>query len=305
METVYLREDALKLLNSPLRFYFYVVETTVFPFLVLVAMARFLHHRRRKWLFVFVATLIVAVLYAGMTTEKEPTAEIFLLMLVFLYVWKRGVVSGRALGLGVLSFLAFPLLVVSLQTSGTRHSFLDNIADICNRIFYAPAQVVYYYFEVFPDKVPYQYGATIGKLALLIGRTPTDAGNVVGLYMAPGTISSVHANAAFIGNLNADFGLLGVVVGGFLAGVLMQTAQVYLLRQPKTIYNVTLYAFLMLKFSFICFTALLVVLLSDGVFISLGLAWAVQSLERVFWRRPSARTAQRPLGWTGAQSRQI
>ncbi|MGC2831899.1 MAG: hypothetical protein WB994_19835, partial [Candidatus Acidiferrum sp.] len=81
----------------------------------------------------------------------------------------------------------------------------------------------------------------------------------------PDVIASVSANACFLGNWNADFGLAGVVAGGFLAGVSVQTTQIIVLRRARTISNLAVYSFLMLAFGLLVSSPLSVVLLSGGV----------------------------------------
>jgi hypothetical protein len=145
---------------------------------------------------------------------------------------------------------------------------------------------LYYYFEVFPDLVPYQYGATIGKLAWILGREPFNSANFVGLYARPHAMASINANAAFLGNMNADFGMVGCLIGGFLVGLIMQVAQIYVVRRGRSPMNMALYSFVLFGFTSLNSSALPVVLLSDGAILVFLLAWTVRAVDSVLPRRP-------------------
>ena len=120
------------------------------------------------------------------------------------------VIGKKALATFLIALLLFPLAVIWLAYSGipTKGAFYA----IGDRLFYVPSQVVYYYFEVFPHWHGFLYGRSIDKFARLMGMVPFDTANYVGVYAVPNGIDSILANAAFIADLNADFGMPGVLV---------------------------------------------------------------------------------------------
>ena len=69
--------------------------------------------------------------------------------------------------------------------------------------------------------------------------------NYVFTYMFPERIESGTAPAAFLGYLHADFGLVGILLGGAVVGIILQTIQVGLTRRPKTVVTLAAYAYLM------------------------------------------------------------
>jgi hypothetical protein len=195
------------------------------------------------------------------------------------YLYKGGKVGARFVIFLVVFFLAFPFFVI-VRDAGMLGP-ANAIEGIGRRLFYEPAAGLYYYFEVFPDVVPYQYGATIGKLAWIVGRKPFPSENFVGLYAAPHTLASVTANAAFLGNMNADFGMVGCVIGGFLVGVIMQVAQIYIVRRGKSPMSMAVYSFLLFDFALLNSSALPVVLLSHGAMLVFLLAWTMKAIDSV------------------------
>ena len=273
-----LREEAFKLLNSPLTYPYYVFRGTVFPFLIMVALGRYRLGRDRFWGGIFWIALISGVGYAALTIEKSPVAAIFGLLFLFSYLLNGGKVNKFAAIVAPLLFLSFPAVVILLAYQGSEGGTFGGLFQaIGNRLFYSPAQIVYAYFEIFPKVVPFQHGASIVKIAHLLGWKSLDIPNTVGLYMTQGTgdLDTITANSCFIGNLNADFGLPGVILGGVSAGFFIQTVTIYFFRRAKTVVNIAGYAMCMWSFGLLVSSALPTVLLSGGVTFAILLAWCL------------------------------
>jgi oligosaccharide repeat unit polymerase len=289
-----LREDSFKILNSHFTYAYYVLRGTVFPFLIMVAFGRYRRQKQAFWKRLFLTALFLGILYAAITIEKSPVAAIFGLLGVFYYLFKGGKLGKVAALVLPLLFLAFPLIVLLLAYDGSKGGTLSGaLQAIGYRLFYSPAQVVYGYFEVFPAVIPFQHGASIVKLAHLMGWKAVDIPNLVGLYMTDGQdLDTITANSCFIGNFNADFGLPGVVLAGVLAGFLMQFVNVHLCRQRKTVVNLAAYAICMWAFGMLVASPLSTVLLSGGVAFSLILRWLFRDRRRVLpsedWEVPSS-----------------
>jgi oligosaccharide repeat unit polymerase len=284
-----LREDSFKLLSSHLTYVYAIIRGIIFPFLILVAYGRCRLEPQRRWRWLFWASLASGIFYAALTIEKSPVATVFGLLILFYYLFRGGQV-GRWASIGApVLFLCFPLAVVLLAYHGSEGGTLwGAIQAIGVRLFYSPAQIVYAYFEVFPAVIPFQHGASIAKIATLFGWKIVDIPNAVGLYMkVGGDLDTITANSCFIGNLNADFGLPGVVIGGIVAGFAMQGISMYLCRRPKTAVNLAAHAICIWAFGMLVTTALPTVLLSGGVTFALILAW-------IFDR--SSKTRQAPSG---------
>jgi oligosaccharide repeat unit polymerase len=289
------REDSLKLLDSRSRYLYVVLKTTVYSFLMVFGFGRYLQTRRSVWAVLFLASLASGLLFAAFTIAKGPVAVALLMLGVYFYVYRHGRVGAKfALSLPVL-VLAFPFLVNALKPERAP-DFLANIQALARRIFYVPADVLYYYFEVFPRVVPYQHGYTIGKFANLMGKETFDVANYIGWYMFPHGMASVNANASFVGGMNADFGMTGVLVGGLLAGFIMQAVQVYLVRRSKSVITVAMYAVLLVRFADIDGSPLTTALLSDGTLLVLVLGWLMTKLDVILFgaRAPSDAHARSP-----------
>lgn len=270
-----LREDSFKLLNSHLTYVYAVIRGTIFPFLILLAYGRDRRQPARQWRWLFWISLAIGVFYAALTIEKSPVAAIFGLLFLFYYLFRGGRV-GRMASVGApVLFLCFPLAIVLLAYHGSEGgTLMGAIQGLGVRLFYSPAQIVYAYFEVFPAIIPFQHGASIVKIATLLGWKTVDIPNSVGLYMKVGSdLDTISANSCFIGNMNADFGLIGVVIGGIAAGFAMQAVSVYFCRRRKTAVSLAAHAICIWAFGMLVMTPLPTILLSGGVTFALVLAW--------------------------------
>ena len=292
LQVALLREDSFKLLTSHFLYAYYVVRTTVLPFLIILALGRYLQQKEPAWRRLFVISLVLGVLYAAVTVEKAPVAAIAAVLGIFYYLFKGGKLGKRATVVFPLLFLSFPIIVVLLAYNGSEAGTLSGaLQAMATRIFYSPAEVVYAYFEVFPGVLPFQHGAGMVKLGHLMGWTVIDIPNFVGVYMEGAKdLDTITANTCFIGNFNADFGLPGVVVSGIAAGFIMQFVNVYFCRRPKTVVHLAACALCFWAFGMLVTSALSTQLLSGGVTFALLLLWLFKDRERVlpgdFWKAP-------------------
>jgi oligosaccharide repeat unit polymerase len=279
-QLVLLREDSFKLLDSPLKYVYALARGVGFPLLILVSFGAALRKRdNKKWRTMFLISLTMGIFFASLSLAKAPVAYIFLVLTVFLYLFRGGLLSRRMVATFLVLILLFPIGVI-LAVSSEDTTLAMALASTGTRLLYQPAAGVYYYFEVFPSHMPYLKGRSIGKLSWLLGDSYFDTPNYVGLYENPDAVDSVNANAAFIADLNADFGMWGVILGGVLAGFIMESIQIYLFRRRKTVVSLAVSAFLMVAFWNLNSTSLPVVLASNGALLALVLGWALEKSPR-------------------------
>jgi len=297
---VLLREQAFKLLASPLMPLYYLLRVMGYPLLIQVTLGFYLRERSRRWLLLFAASLGGGLFFAALAIAKAPVATIVLMLCLFLYMIYVRRISTRTLLLAGLAgsclMVLFPLTVVLMVEAGSGVSAGIALLALGRRLFFLPSEVIYWYFTLFPGSDDFLHGRTIGKLAWLMGWQYFNAPNYVGVFGLGSWIESVNANGSFIGTLYADFGFAGVVIGGVVAGGLMQWLQVRLTRGPKTMPTLSVYAFSMFGFWLLHSTSLPIVLLTNGV----GLVIAWPFLVKLF--EPLADLARRRLAWEGSRS---
>jgi oligosaccharide repeat unit polymerase len=273
IEVAFLREESFKTLDSHLTYFYYLVRGTFYPVLIAVVMGAYFEFRGKFWFFTVAVSFTSGLIFAALTAAKSPVALIVLVVSIYYYVYQHGRLSRKSIAILLILVLLFPIAVLSYASHSDSVTTVMILGAIAYRLFYMPAEVVYYYFEIFPSHIPYQYGRGTDKLAKLLGEKYFDVPNVVGTYAYPRGLESVSANAAFMAPFYADFGWWGVLLGGVFAGFIMQSAQIYVLRRRKTIGTLALFAFLMVIFWFLNSTSLPIVLLSDGAVLSITVVW--------------------------------
>ncbi len=294
LELVLLREEAFKLLDSPLLYAYAVLRTVVYPFLIPLALGYFLVTRSRLWGALFAVTAVAGFGYAASSLAKLPAAVMVLIGCFFLYLYVGGEVSLKRVLLAVIGVLAFPVLVLFGTVQDIGVSVWSAIQAIFGRLFVLPATLLYSYFEIFPDHQPFLHGRTIGRVAWMMGEPAFDVGNYVYQYLFPEGIQSGTAPAGFIGNLYADFGMAGVLAGGLVAGAIMQAVQVHLMRRTKDVMTLAAHAVLYYSFLIINLLALPEALLSGGIVLVLVLLWALRVAESFAGVATSSLPASQP-----------
>jgi len=289
-ELVLLREESFKLLDSPFLYAYDVLRRVIYPFVIAVALGHWLVTRRRIWLVLFAVTAVVGLVYAALTIAKMPVAVIALVAVLFLYLYSGGRVRARTVFFGIAGVFLFPVFVLAQSLSGLGVSPWLIARGILHRLFYLPAEILYYYFEVVPDVLPYLHGRTIGRLNWVLGDPEFDIAAYVFQYMFPGGLESGSAPAPFLGYLHADFGVVGVLAGGVLVGMLTQGLQVVLTRRPKTVVTLAAYAYMLWAAWRINTGSITQALLSGGIvviFAMMGLIRLLQEILRVSTSRPA------------------
>lgn len=269
--TALLREDAAKLLDSRFSYLYNILNTFGYPFLIISTIGYYLVTRQAKWFVVAFIIMTSGLFYLSIDTSKGPVATLILQLFLFMFFYRKGKISNKTIGISIALIISFPLMITMLAFDVSLYSALLGIS---HRLFYTPSYVLYWYFELFPDTQDYLYGRSVGRLAWLLGLDFFHTPNFVAKGM--GMTGTASANGSFIGNLNADFGLIGVLCGGVITGILMQTIQVSLMRHKKNIINTAVYAICICAFWKLNSTALPVVLATNGVLFVLLIPFLVK-----------------------------
>jgi len=237
LEIALAREASFKLLDGGILYAFAWLRNTVWPFLILLTFAMFYTRRSRGWLALFMLSLFAGSFYAALSTARGPLAMIAFDLVLILYLLRKGRFRLRTYGAALVGVFSLPVLFTALRSSGGWSLSLTRLIDVLysvviRRVFILPADVLASYFEVFPSVHPHLAGASL-SIASLWGVVPFDVGNYVAMYRG-GTIATATSNAAFIGSAWADFGWSGVLGFGLLLGVLLQMANLWVVRRRKT-----------------------------------------------------------------------
>jgi hypothetical protein len=104
-------------------------------------------------------------------------------------------------------------------------------------------------------------------------------------YKYPGgAVETGHSNAAFQSNLHADFGIIGVLLGGFLIGIVMQGIQIYIFQRRKTVVSLAMYSFMIYAFWVLNSGSITSVLFVNGVIPFFFLLMMFKGTEKLLQR---------------------
>jgi len=280
--TSQLREEAYAALDSSLAYAYFLLKSFLYPLLVSIALGRYMASRKKTWLFIFVIMFFAGIGYTLMTTHKSFVAILFLVLFFFIYLYRCGYPRMKFVIGFVCLTIVFPVSMFFLLFP--EQGIQAALKNVFFRLFQSPAEMVYYYYEIFPDIVGYLYGRNIGKIAWLFNLDFFDATRFVSYYLSEFTLEVGSANASFVGDAYANFGLVGVLLEGILVGLIMQGVQIYIFRREKNVLSLSLYAFMITAFSQLHSASLQVVLLSDGVIFSLFVYWLIRTIEGFLYR---------------------
>lgn len=285
MMIAYLRESTFKTLGVPswLKYLMTWTRDLFLPLLTMLCWAEYRISKKKKWLIWGLCTLCVGLFYASITLAKAPVAQLILVLVLFYWLWFDIRLSPKLMFAAVVPVMLFPFLVDFLKY-GMRFTFSDILAVIQNlwhRIFYITADVPYHYFDLFPIGGKFLGGRTIGLLSGIMGWEHFNTSRYVYDVIMPGSIASGYANSAFIGDLYADFGMWGVLLGSCLVGFVLQVLQGYLERQPKTTLLMTIYTFVCVAVTGLMSTSINVTLMTGGVITAVMILWCARYLDPV------------------------
>lgn len=236
--------------------------------------------------------VVVAFVFNSWSGAKTPVAMLFLLA-AFLFVLRSGArtpPSGarsalpprrrlrRILSIAIPAALvvAYPVLVFSRKNFGQTHTLLEVLYQgVFKRIFFSPALLSYYQFEMFPDLYPFTHFMDIGKLAQLLGEPQVYLSTLTMMH-ATGQASG-NAPPAAIGNFYSEWGWPMVAIGSLAVGFVFQAMQVWFVRQtPRNVLALGLQALLLWGGFRICMNGFHDIFLTEGIVPTLGFV--------VFWR---------------------
>jgi oligosaccharide repeat unit polymerase len=254
-----LREDTSKV---SLRFWEgYLIEwgrALILPTLMSMSFVIWRLGKQKRWRNWFILYLALAVFFASLSTAKFPVVMVFVILTVTYLAMAGTKEILKKTPLFIILIFLYPLFERMLKYSV---GFWDAVTFILwERIFVVPIEALTPYFEYFPLLDGYLGGRSIRLLSLILGKTYFNTANYVYILKGTSPIDTGLANGAFIGNLYADFGMTGVLIGAFLIGFFLQWVQITFFRREKNVFSVAIYAFfvvLFMKIAIVPFPSLL------------------------------------------------
>lgn len=275
-----LRVESFLHLKSKLIYVYSWLRSFLYPFLIIYSLGNYLLIRRKFWKQMFIASLLMGIFNNSITLEKLPVAAIFIMLGLFYLFYRKWKVNTLFLIFLPVVILAGPILILTIVMP-KQHVILQKIfQSIIARGFYVPAEVLYLYFEIFPAKIDFLSGASIKTLSTLLGKDFFNVPEFVFRYWFNVPFTRGHANAAFIGNMYANWGTTGVLVIGLIAGFIFQLLQIFIYRQKKSILTLSLLAFFAYSIWLLNSIDLLVTLQTGGIIFSFLIFWLLKEKKQ-------------------------
>jgi len=211
------------------------------PLLGLLALGWGVVHRNRRWLVAGAALLAVALLMAAITLTKNPVENLLILFFIAWLAFRlRDLRVREAIAAGVIAMLAF---FSEIYVTNTGVNFGSVVEAGIRRLFVVQAAVLYSTFEEFPARMAFLHGQGLWRDIVNLRPGPKSTLDYGGwLYTVlvtnkPGFGGVGSAPTAFFGQLYADFGVVGALLGLVAAGYGAQRAYIWYLRSPHTLVN--------------------------------------------------------------------
>jgi oligosaccharide repeat unit polymerase len=280
LELAQAREDSLKLITGRIVYVYALLRSVLFPYAAMLSVIIASTTLRPIWLVIAALSIFGNVVMASATLEKSPLAASFIMLCFTWLLLRRKPLSPKRLLLIAFVALAFPALIL-LAIYQFDMPFISLIDALWDRLFIVPADVLYFHFEYFPSAHSFLWGRTLPFLSKLMPGGPFALTNELCLYIIPDTtILSCSANAAYPAALWADFGWIGILLGSFIVGGVIQGLQFLTQALPKSGPSVVLQAFLSFQVIFLTSAALPDVIFANGMGYATALTIVILLMQR-------------------------
>ncbi|HPP51386.1 MAG TPA: O-antigen polymerase [Thermoguttaceae bacterium] len=290
----HLRESVTATLPSPFNYIYFILRQFGWAFILSCWLGAASTERWsiKQWIGLAVV-FVFALVYCSATLTRSPPAVLFIVIFLFYYLLRKGRMPFRVMLLAPILIFAIPIVVLFLHDPS--RSWESIWIGLEERIFYAPAKLNFEYIRIFPEQIDFLYGRGIGKLASIgglfyPGYEYFPISQEVYRRLFPDLPYQGNAPAPFVGTAYANWGLVGPPLYGLLIGFILQSVQVWLLRQPKNVFVLATQAVLFYSFFEINRTDFFACMLSyGGLLLPIGLVflrtrWNVFKGGEVSWR---------------------
>ncbi len=226
-----LRESALKTLTmSKLEKYmFFWLRSLFVPFGIIGSLFLTNYYKNKNYKYLFILFLIFGLTVNTITIEKSPVASIFLSIATLIFL-KQVKIRLWLMSLLIIATLAGPVIITYLIFIDRSNLFNLIFWSYFNRIFIIPSEVLYYYFQYFPDTHDFLIGRSSQLFSWLYQNGTFPISNYIAQLWWNDPNTSGSANAIFLGNFWADFGMVGTIISSFIFGIIIHIFEWKLLK---------------------------------------------------------------------------
>lgn len=246
-ELAFLRSEATN--NFSGRMYLYVMFMEVLPLFLFILLSFIkVDTNKRKWTILYLCLLIYNAFYALITLQKAPIIN-FILLCYIIYCFKKHEIKKKPLiYMGGLIVLLLILMYTFFMGVSDDVPASELLGGALHRIFISSIMPFYWYIK-YTNEFGLLYGVSFPnpagllpfehfRLTVEIMDYAKGAGDVVG-----------SMPTVFIGEMYANFGLIGVCLSAILVGFVLQSIDIAFWKKMsdnKTVLNSALYIYLMI-----------------------------------------------------------
>jgi oligosaccharide repeat unit polymerase len=260
------RENALKNLPKYIAYTATLLRGFLFPYTTLLLFILWRKSKNYWWIILFSVSFLGNLVMAVATLEKSPFAAFLIMLgLTELLLKKEKFTTKKIIPIIIIGF-SFPVFVI-FSANQFNIQITDLLGQIFKRLFFIPTDVLFYYFDYIPYQEDFLLGRTLPFINKLFPEGYLNISNAICVYAVPGVINRTCSfNAAYPGALWADFGWLGIVIGSFLCGIIIQIIQWLIATLPKSPPTVVSQAMIIYQITTLCSTSISAFLISGVVY---------------------------------------
>ena len=216
-----LREQALKTLgiSSIEKYLFIWVRSLFIPFGIVGSLFLADNIKKRKYWILFSLFFVMGLFINSITLEKSPIATIFFILTIYYYI-KKNEFRFKNIFIYLIIIISFPFLISYFLHFGKEDAGWIVFNSLVYRIFIIPSEVLFQYFNIFPNSHDFLYGRSTQIFSWLHHDGTFPLANYVARIWWNDPTTSGLCNANYIGSFWADFGYLGVFISTFFIGAI-------------------------------------------------------------------------------------
>lgn len=230
----YMREEALKILKMTRieKYLFQWLRSIFIPFGIIGSLFLFSTYQKQKYKYLFISFFVFGITINMLTLEKSPIASIFLSIAAYIFL-KREKVKPSLIFTLIFLTLTGPLLISYFLFIDREDVFNVILWSYINRIFVTPAEVLFYYFQYFPETHDFLLGRSTQLFSWMYPEGNFNVSNYVSKLWWKMPNTTGLANANYLGNYWSDFGWYGTITSTFIIGFIVHLFQWKILETTK------------------------------------------------------------------------
>lgn len=275
--TLILARESNRISILPVPYVEFWIRQVLNPIFTAYFYLEFKKYRNFKDCCIFIFSFVLSFFFGSFNLVKSPSVVVVIVVFFSeILTSKDKKVIKKMIRLVILVITSY-FIIMYLQESN--RSIVTLLEGLLRRIILIPSAILNTYIQIYQDTK--LLGRSINFLSLFYDKGIFHISNYIFRILDPNSISTGTAPSPFLGEMYANFGLVGSIVSSFLLGAFISFSEYLFNLLPKNNFNVALYSFLFYAFFETNRTNFTTVLMSYGVFVVLFLA-ILCNLKTVF-----------------------